>query len=76
VKAVNQLVGAPVESHVLLQCIVEAFPKPLNTWYRLEGELTLLPNSPFFHPALSFFSIFQNDLNFSTFFLLSLLNSI
>lgn len=37
VKAVNQLVGAPVESHVLLQCIVEAFPKPLNTWYRNEG---------------------------------------
>jgi hypothetical protein len=31
------LVGAPVESHVLLQCIVEAFPKPLNTWYRGEG---------------------------------------
>lgn len=37
VKAVNQLVGAPVESHVQLQCIVEAFPKPLNTWYRNEG---------------------------------------
>ncbi|CRL01622.1 CLUMA_CG014425, isoform A [Clunio marinus] len=36
VKAVNQLVGAPVESHVLLQCIVEAYPKPLNTWYRNE----------------------------------------
>lgn len=30
------LVGAPVESHVLLQCIVEAFPKPLSTWYRNE----------------------------------------
>ncbi|KAG5676226.1 hypothetical protein PVAND_006075 [Polypedilum vanderplanki] len=37
VKAVNQLVGAPVESNVQLQCIVEAFPKPLNTWYRHEG---------------------------------------
>lgn len=37
VKASNQLVGAPVESHVLLQCIVEAYPKPLNGWYRNEG---------------------------------------
>ncbi|CAO1340448.1 unnamed protein product [Diamesa hyperborea] len=36
VKASNQLVGAPVESHVLLQCIVEAYPKPLNGWYRNE----------------------------------------
>lgn len=36
-KAVNHMVGAPVESHVLLQCIVEAFPKPLNGWYRSEG---------------------------------------
>lgn len=44
VKAVNQLVAAPVESHVLLQCIVEAFAKPLNTWYRNEGIV-------FHHPA-------------------------
>jgi hypothetical protein len=41
VKAVNQLVGAPVESHVLLQCIVEAYPKPLNTWYRNEADTKL-----------------------------------
>ncbi|KAL9707704.1 hypothetical protein quinque_011222 [Culex quinquefasciatus] len=34
VKAGNQLVGAPVESHVMLQCIVEAFPTPLNGWYK------------------------------------------
>lgn len=39
VKAVNQLVGAPVESHVTLQCIVEAYPKPLNGWYKNEGRL-------------------------------------
>lgn len=39
VKAVNQLVGAPVESHVLLECIVEVFPKPLNGWYRNDGKL-------------------------------------
>ncbi len=38
VKAVIQLVLAPVESNVLLQCIVEAYPKPLNTWYRHEGK--------------------------------------
>lgn len=44
VKAVNQLVAAPVESHVQLQCIVEAFAKPLNTWYRNEGIV-------FHHPA-------------------------
>jgi hypothetical protein len=50
VKAVNQLVGAPVESHVLLQCIVEAYAKPLNTWYRNEGIVSLpqtsSPRSP------------------------------
>lgn len=40
VKAVNQLVGAPVESHVTLQCIVEAYPKPLNGWYKNEGRLS------------------------------------
>ncbi|XP_038110933.1 lachesin [Culex quinquefasciatus] len=37
VKAGNQLVGAPVESHVMLQCIVEAFPTPLNGWYKHDG---------------------------------------
>ncbi|EDS37884.1 conserved hypothetical protein [Culex quinquefasciatus] len=41
VKAGNQLVGAPVESHVMLQCIVEAFPTPLNGWYKHDGELSL-----------------------------------
>ncbi len=41
-KSENQLVGAPVESHVLLQCIVEAFPKPLNGWYRDEGLFFVL----------------------------------
>ncbi|XP_041777693.1 protein amalgam [Anopheles merus] len=37
VKAGNQLVAAPVESHVLLQCIVEAFPTPLNGWHKHDG---------------------------------------
>jgi hypothetical protein len=76
VKAVNQLVGAPVESHVLLQCIVEAYAKPLNTWYRSEGIVSRRS-----HPrddeseenfsclfVRSFFSIYRNDLNFSSFF--------
>ncbi|KAG4080629.1 hypothetical protein HA402_013159 [Bradysia odoriphaga] len=40
VKAVNQLVGAPVESHVLLECLVEVYPKPLNGWYR-NGSIKL-----------------------------------
>ena len=39
VKAGNQLVAAPVESHVLLQCIVEAFPTPLNGWHKHDGKL-------------------------------------
>lgn len=38
VKAVNHVVGAPVGSHVLLECIVEVFPKPLNGWYRNDGK--------------------------------------
>lgn len=37
VKAPNTLVGSPVEANVLLQCMVEAFPKPLNGWYKNEG---------------------------------------
>lgn len=37
IKAVNQLVGAPVEREVTLECIVEVYPKPLNGWYRNEG---------------------------------------
>ncbi|XP_054083383.1 lachesin [Zeugodacus cucurbitae] len=41
IKAVNQLLGAPVEREVTLECIVEVFPKPLNGWYRNEGNLKL-----------------------------------
>jgi len=55
VKAVNQLVGAPVESHVTLQCIVEAFPKPLNTWYRNEGNCLRRSS------VRGIFLIFSND---------------
>ncbi|XP_033149952.1 lachesin [Drosophila busckii] len=41
IKAVNQLVGAPVEREVTLECIVEVYPKPLNGWYRNEGNIKL-----------------------------------
>lgn len=51
VKAVNQLVGAPVESHVLLECIVEVFPKPLNGWYRNDGKLLYKSFAIFFRPT-------------------------
>ncbi|XP_046836037.1 lachesin-like isoform X1 [Vespa crabro] len=34
----NQLVGAPVDSDVVLQCYVEASPQAMNTWYRDSGE--------------------------------------
>ncbi|XP_029169231.1 lachesin-like isoform X2 [Nylanderia fulva] len=37
IKVTNQLVAAPVDSDVLLQCYVESSPKALNTWYRNNG---------------------------------------
>ncbi|KAL6439118.1 hypothetical protein ACFW04_003825 [Cataglyphis niger] len=37
IKVANQLVAAPVDSDVLLQCYVESSPKALNTWYRNNG---------------------------------------
>jgi len=40
IKVSNQLVAAPVNSDVLLQCYVESSPKALNTWYRNNGEKT------------------------------------
>ncbi|KAH8391712.1 hypothetical protein KR009_008105 [Drosophila setifemur] len=41
IKAVNQLVGAPLEREVTLECFVEVYPKPLNGWYRNEGNIKL-----------------------------------
>ncbi|KPU75357.1 uncharacterized protein Dana_GF27270 [Drosophila ananassae] len=41
IKAVNQLVGAPIEREVTLECFVEVNPKPLNGWYRNEGNIKL-----------------------------------
>ncbi|XP_032673685.1 lachesin-like isoform X2 [Odontomachus brunneus] len=37
IKVSNQLVAAPVDSDVLLQCYVESSPKALNTWHRNNG---------------------------------------
>jgi len=34
----NQLVAAPINSDVVLQCYVEASPHAMNTWYRDTGE--------------------------------------
>ncbi|XP_055296143.1 neurotrimin isoform X2 [Sitodiplosis mosellana] len=47
VKAVNHVVGAPVESHVLLECTVEVFPKPLNGWYKNDGSIKLHDGSKY-----------------------------
>lgn len=37
IKVTNQLVGAPVNRNVTLQCTVEASPRAMNTWYRDKG---------------------------------------
>nr|CAI5857619.1 unnamed protein product [Callosobruchus analis] len=37
----NQLVGAPVNTDVTLQCHVEASPKAINYWTRESGEMIL-----------------------------------
>ncbi|XP_043660057.1 uncharacterized protein LOC122624512 [Drosophila teissieri] len=41
IKAISQLVGAPVEREVTLECIVEVYPKPLNGWYHREGNIKM-----------------------------------
>lgn len=37
VTATTTLVMSPVNAKGKLQCTVEAFPKPLNGWYKSEG---------------------------------------
>ncbi|XP_011692202.1 PREDICTED: lachesin-like isoform X2 [Wasmannia auropunctata] len=46
IKVTNQLVAAPVNSDVVLQCYVESSPKALNTWYRNNG-VKLLQNEKY-----------------------------
>ncbi|CAH2085444.1 unnamed protein product [Euphydryas editha] len=49
VKVTNQLVGAPLGSHVELQCYIEASPKAMNSWYREDALVSdkLLENPKF-----------------------------
>ncbi|KAK2582612.1 hypothetical protein KPH14_004899 [Odynerus spinipes] len=37
IKVTNQLVAAPTNSSVVLQCYVESSPRALNTWYKDNG---------------------------------------
>lgn len=37
IKVTSEIVGAPVESQVVLECIVQVYPKPLNGWYKNTG---------------------------------------
>lgn len=46
IKVTNQLVAAPVNSDVVLQCHVEASPQALNTWHQNTGE-KLLPSEKY-----------------------------
>ncbi|XP_012063327.1 PREDICTED: lachesin-like [Atta cephalotes] len=46
IKVTNQLVAAPINSDVVLQCYVEASPHAMNTWYRDAGE-KLLPSDKY-----------------------------
>ncbi|EFN86283.1 Lachesin, partial [Harpegnathos saltator] len=46
IKVTNQLVAAPVNSDVVLQCYVEASPHAMNTWYKDPDE-KLLPSNKY-----------------------------
>ncbi|KAG7202952.1 hypothetical protein KM043_010089 [Ampulex compressa] len=46
IKVTNQLVAAPINSDVVLQCHVETSPHAMNTWYRDTGE-KLLPSDKY-----------------------------
>lgn len=70
VKAVNHVVGAPVESHVLLECIVEVFPKPLNGFYFNEGKQDIMPTNFYRLFSVIFFGFFLLLLVFRYFFFL------
>nr|KAF7435883.1 hypothetical protein H0235_004074 [Vespula pensylvanica] len=43
IKVTNQLVAAPTNSNVILQCYVESSPRASNTWYK-ENGIKLLAN--------------------------------
>ncbi|KAI5750743.1 hypothetical protein M8J77_000913 [Diaphorina citri] len=37
----NQLVGAPIDTDVTLECYVEAYPKSINYWVRDQGDMVI-----------------------------------
>lgn len=41
VKVPNQLLGAPLDTDVQLECYVEAFPNTINYWVKNRGEMLL-----------------------------------
>lgn len=41
IKVPNQLLGAPVNTDVLLECYVEAFPNTINYWVKNRSEMLL-----------------------------------
>nr|XP_023013080.1 lachesin-like [Leptinotarsa decemlineata] len=54
----NQLVGAPVNTDVTLQCHVEASPKAINYWTRESGEM-IISNDKYFMTEInnSYYSV-------------------
>ncbi|XP_060537401.1 lachesin isoform X2 [Cylas formicarius] len=54
----NQLVGAPVNTDVSLQCHVEASPKAINYWIRESGEM-IISNGKYFMTEInnSYYSV-------------------
>ena len=43
IKVANQLIGANVGSYAVLECLVEAWPRPLASWMGQDNTL-ILPN--------------------------------
>ncbi|XP_065157445.1 lachesin-like [Atheta coriaria] len=41
IKVPNQLLGAPLNTDVMLECYVEAFPNTINYWVKNRGEMLL-----------------------------------
>ncbi|RZC41019.1 I-set domain containing protein, partial [Asbolus verrucosus] len=41
IKVPNQLLGAPLNTDVQLECYVEAFPNTINYWVKNRGEMLL-----------------------------------
>ena len=66
----NQLIGGSVGQSVILECLVEAFPKSLNYWTRKDGQLlisndrhavTVQENTYKMHMKLTILSLTKED---------------